>query len=157
MERRRFIAKWLASKGSLKMGLCSVESFQAASSCLQSEAIWKQISLRHAMAYRPIPHPPCQRTACQQAVRSADKRFRLPNICTRVHTSHSFSGCPIMRTEAAWKYKTVSHHAKRLLNPTTQQQPETHSNQAQPTNPIFRLPHPSNKKSAHQNPKVPMG
>ncbi|WP_369582934.1 hypothetical protein [Kingella oralis] len=38
MERRRFIAKWLASKGSLKMGLCSGKPFQAASSYLQPKA-----------------------------------------------------------------------------------------------------------------------
>ena len=53
------------------------------------------------MAYRPIPpHPPCQRTACQQAVRNADKRFRLPNICARVHALIHFQAAldiPIRR------------------------------------------------------------
>ena len=82
----------LQYRGSLKTGLRSVASFQAVSSYYSQRQ--PENKVRHGaatMAYRPIhPPSPCQRTACQQAVRSADKRFRLPNICARVHAPIHF-------------------------------------------------------------------
>ncbi|WP_369586905.1 hypothetical protein [Kingella oralis] len=73
------------------------------------------------MAYRPPIHPPslCQRTACQQAVRNADKRFRLPNICARVHAPIHFQAAldiPIRRGSLKTHFPPSANHPKQSSN-----------------------------------------
>ncbi|WP_369584551.1 hypothetical protein [Kingella oralis] len=69
----------------------------------------------------PPIHPPspCQRTACQQAVRNADKRFRLPNICARVHAPIHFQAAldiPIRRGSLKPYFPPSASHPKQSSN-----------------------------------------